>query len=763
MKRLNNFLLMLLLLTVAVACNDDYDTPPLIEPKASHTANMTIAEFKAKYWQDGRNYCDTIKDEVYIHGWVASDDEAGNVYKYLYIEDENGDGIGISIDQGSLNTYYRRGQEIVLSMKDFWIGKYNGQLLIGQPEWYAAQSVWEAGRLTLAKFQEHAEINGLPDPTKVVPTVTKISDFNGKSDKDTQVRYQGRLITVENVTWDDADGKAPYAEDRADGRATERKISDADGNQLIVNNSMYADFHQTPLPVGEGSVTGILYLTGDDKWMLLLRDLNDVVGFGGKGAFTDPYTVPEAIEIQGSGKKGWMTGYVVGAVAPEVTTVSSNSDIEWTAPTTLGTTLVIAETPDVKDFSKCILVALPQGSSFRTLANLVDNPEVLGTQIFVKGEFANYMGMNGITGNSGTYDEYRLTIATGGLTTLDEQFEGGFPSGWLNIQAAGDKAWYLSMFGTNTYAAMTGYRGNPPFDSWMITPALAINKAENKTLTFETQVNGYNSTTSRLEVYVMTTSDPATAQLTKLDVNLATAPASGYSDWVKSGDIDLSAFDGTYYIGFRYYATADANYATWCVDNVQFNLPVVIPTQDDFETMNQGEARSTFGDFTSANGWKATNCSLLKGGTLDSNPVFQFIGFKTGSTSQYAYAPCLNGNTSSKGSLLSPGINNGITHLTFSYAMPYSDAAIKLSVVIFFNNQPIATYPVEVSSPEKFKVYSFDSDIDEFVGSGVYTIGIFNEAPSNLASNKDRVAVWNVNWTLRGTSRAPLKAKYRRR
>ena len=102
----------------------------------------------------------------------------------------------------------------------------------------------------------------------------------------------------------------------------------------------------------------------------------------------------------------------------------------------------------------------------------------------------------------------------------------------------------------------------------MITPCINLDKVTDKVMSFDTQVNGYSSTTSKFEVYVMTTNDPSTSTNTKLDCNIATAPASGYSDWVKSGDIDLSKFSGKIYIGFRYSATSDANYATWCFDNV---------------------------------------------------------------------------------------------------------------------------------------------------------------------------------------------------
>ena len=143
MKRINLYLSMLLLMVIAVGCSDEFDTPPMVVPTAEHKPNMSVADFKTKYWQDANNYIDTIKEDVVIHGYVTSSDVSGNIYKTLYIQDETG-GLAISINGNSLYNTYRIGQEIVLPMKDLFIGKYNGQQQIGYPQWYAARSIWEA-------------------------------------------------------------------------------------------------------------------------------------------------------------------------------------------------------------------------------------------------------------------------------------------------------------------------------------------------------------------------------------------------------------------------------------------------------------------------------------------------------------------------------------------------------------------------------------------------------------------------------------------
>lgn len=132
-----------------------------------------------------------------------------------------------------------------------------------------------------------------------------------------------------------------------------------------MRNSNYADFRADTLPEGDVDVVGLLsfYATRQNSsgtWQFYLRDAHDVIGGGGKGTHSNPYTTVEAVEAQNSGAKGWVTGYIVGAVGPEVTTVSGNADIEWKAPTTLDNTLVIADDPNCTDVNRCIIIPLPQ-------------------------------------------------------------------------------------------------------------------------------------------------------------------------------------------------------------------------------------------------------------------------------------------------------------------------------------------------------------------------------------------------------------------
>jgi hypothetical protein len=327
--------------------------------------------------------------------------------------------------------------------------------------------------------------------------------------------WQSRLIRIDNVQFEDA------GQVFAGSSTTNRYVVDAEGNRINVRNSSYADFKDDILPSGYGSVVGIASYYGTD-WQILLIDADGCMDFNSVDAPT--FSIAAGSVTEGT--------TVALACATEGATIYYTTD--GSEPTTASTVyteaIVINETTTIKAF------AVKEGKT--------DSPVV-----------------------SATY-----TIAQA-LTSIDEDFDAStnVPDGWSQVQVEGTKTWYVTTYNSNNYIAMTGYKGTAPFDSWLISPAINVGKLSDKTLSFDTQVNGYSSTTSVFEVYVLTSADPNTAVKTQLNPVLAQAPASGYSSWAGSGDLDLSAFSGTIYIGFRYYATTDSNYATWCLDNVKVN------------------------------------------------------------------------------------------------------------------------------------------------------------------------------------------------
>ena len=157
---------------------------------------------------------------------------------------------------------------------------------------------------------------------------------------------------------------------------------------------------------------------------------------------------------------------------------------------------------------------------------------------------------------------------------------------------------------------------------------------------------------------------------------------------------------------------------------------------DDFNTISATNTSYVSGKTTA--GWNYTNCAIFKGGTSDSSPAFKMIGDESNR------ALCMNGKTSAVGTITSPMINTGCGTLKFNYGLPFSDNKIKFRVDIKQNGEVVKTFTVDNSSATKLTKYSFEETIDV---AGEFQIVFTNLSPSGSTSNKDRTAIWDVEWT----------------
>ena len=595
MKNVISYASAVMLGAVALSsCNDNFERPPMVYPSADITANATVDELKTRYWQDDRNYVAVIGElneltgksddagtHAIISGRVISESASGNIYNSIVIQQKDGPALNISVRTNKLEKSYPFGQEVIIDVTGLKIGGYNGLMQLG------AEGVYNgAPSMTFmesADFEAVCQLNGAPDAA-AVDTLTITLDQIADKSKDNLLKYQSQLVRIDGLTFDDPG--QPFA----GAQNTNRYAKDAAGRSINVRTSAYASFKDALVPSGTGAVVGILSYYGSD-WQLLLNDISGIMfeGYdpenpgtpenpdtpnppvgGGDGTEASPYTVAQVL-AGATGTEVWVEGYIVGWVDG----MNLKEGANFTAPATSASNILIGP-EKVTGVEDCVPVQLPVGA-VRTALNLMDNKDNLGKKVAVKGNLEAYFGAKGVK----TVTDYKLDgqstpeqpeTPTDPVTTLNETFEGGtLPAGWKLAKVSGDKDWYFRQFNENYYATVSGYKGTAPFDAWLISPALDLSKMDSKVLTFDNQVNGYGSTTSSLQVFVLSAADPAKT-LGELKPTLAVAPASGYSDWVASGNLDLSKYSGVVYIGFCYKATKDANYATWCVDNVKVNV-----------------------------------------------------------------------------------------------------------------------------------------------------------------------------------------------
>lgn len=585
------------------SCDDDFERPPMVVPTAKRHANTTIAELKTKFYTGESNYATLVEKrddgtDYIIKGRVISSDQAGNFFKQLVIEDETG-AIQVNIDSYDLYKSYQYGQEIVIDVTGLYVGAYGKLMQIG-----STPNNNYPGRIASDLAAKQIEVNGLAEPEKIVAGEYTIAALNDLiSNQEEFLAKQCRLVSIKDVTFKDA-GKATLADK---DKNTSRTISDGTGD-MIVYTSGYSDFYDYYCPEGKGTIVGILSFfnrswqirligvsedenVADTMRGLIGYELSKAPGTGGDtptptptpgdaGTKEKPYTIAN-VQAGATGTGVWVKGYIVGWIDGKTLADGAKFNADGV---TVSSNVMLADAADAATTAKIIPVQLPSGE-IRKAVNLQDNPANYKKEVLLKGNLVAYFGVPGLKEVSAAVIDGKEYPMGGDdqpsgdvVTSLDENFDAttDIPAGWFQKQAAGDKAWYVRNFNENNYITMSGFKGTAPFDQWLLSPAIDMDKVSDKTLTFDTQVNGYGATTTTLKVYIVT--DPANlATATELKATFATAPAAGadgktkYSEWVKSGNVDLAKYKGKVYIAFRYQASKDANYATWCVDNVKLN------------------------------------------------------------------------------------------------------------------------------------------------------------------------------------------------
>lgn len=424
---------MLMAIAVLVSCSDDFDAPPVKVPTATIKANTTIADFKAEYWKTETPYCVPVNvpegESKVISGRVISSDATGNIYKSLVIQDETA-ALAISINANSLYTTYRVGQEVVIDLNGMYVGKYANLIQLGYPN--EGTRGTEAGFMALELFESHAQLNGLPDVSKIDTIPVSISELPTTP---TEIcMMQSQLVRLDNVQWVEAGQR--YSEESA---STSRNLKDASGNTIIVRNSNYATFRTELLPEGEGTVIGILSYY-NNAWQILLRSAEDVIGFKTpEGVMANPYTIERAKELQGQDITGWVAGYIVGAVAPGVNEVKANTDIQWGAEAAMNNNLVIGATADTKDIANCVILPLPQDSKLRELGNIPDHKDLVGKAIKVKGILENQYAQAGVncSGALGTFEIEGVETGGDGTPSGDGTLNNPFNCAGANEYTSG--------------------------------------------------------------------------------------------------------------------------------------------------------------------------------------------------------------------------------------------------------------------------------------------------------------------------------------
>ncbi|MDE7410649.1 MAG: hypothetical protein K2M94_01240 [Paramuribaculum sp.] len=229
----------------------------------------SILNLKKNYWNDNDYSCSTIinSSPVVIRGKVISSDECGNIYKELIIRDETS-AISFSINAHNIYTNYKIGDDITIDLSGFSIGRYKGELQVGEPMIHVSYGN-SISFLPYEKFIEHVIYNSSNNEIK--PVITTINELNSaKSTSDGLQKWQSQFVQLNGVAFEEKN--VPLA---SYGEATNRYIIDSNGHRLAVHTSGYANFYSQRTPSGTINISGIIHFNSQSgEWNLILIDTN---------------------------------------------------------------------------------------------------------------------------------------------------------------------------------------------------------------------------------------------------------------------------------------------------------------------------------------------------------------------------------------------------------------------------------------------------------------------------------------------------------
>lgn len=287
MKNIKYLLMLVLACSLFTGCmDDDWDTPNAEalnkaygNQEIAETNVITIGSLKEKYESvinASTNSYEQITEDVQIKGRVVGNDIGGNIYNEVSIDDGTG-AILICISQGGLFSYLPVGQEIVVDLKGLYIGGYGKQAEIGMPYTNAKGNSY-VSRMSRVLWNKHFKLTGVADASKVV---AEEFDVSKRTKEEYFTANNGKLMTIKNVEFTNADGKTTFApsEEKDAANSVNRGLSQngeaIPTSSLVVRTSSYADFAAKQLPTGKLNITGVFtrYRT---TWQILIRDERDI-------------------------------------------------------------------------------------------------------------------------------------------------------------------------------------------------------------------------------------------------------------------------------------------------------------------------------------------------------------------------------------------------------------------------------------------------------------------------------------------------------
>ncbi len=251
-------ILSLVMLLISGCVDQDFDLPPAPEIDPAFKNTITITELANRFYKAGQ--ITKITDTVSLSALVIGNDESGNLFKELVIQDATG-GIRVQLNVTGLYNDYPVGKRVFVNCAGLYIGDFAGTLQLGGS---IDASNNRLNRIDEGLLKKHIAKGTQEDGIK--PKIVRIDQLTS-ADVNT-------LIQLENVQFSSNDVGKNYA-DAINRFAVNLNVEDCTGKTIILRTSGFADFATQTAKDGNGTITAI-YNVFNTTPQLVIRDLSDI-------------------------------------------------------------------------------------------------------------------------------------------------------------------------------------------------------------------------------------------------------------------------------------------------------------------------------------------------------------------------------------------------------------------------------------------------------------------------------------------------------
>ncbi len=243
----------------------DYDTPPDTSQYDPGLTVHTTLRYLSDMVQDMPANAWRRMGDTTIYGVVIANDQSGNFYKQIVIQDTSIGGIVVYIDRTGLYADYPVGRKVYIKLDSLCVVNYRGLPEIV----YNVDSSGNTAGIPSGLINNYIVKANYPTP--VDTNVVSIVDLASSP-----ARYVSTLVRIGNVQFNTASAGQPYASPSSISSGTSRMVEDCSHTaNVTMYNSAYASFQPYITPTGNGTLNCVVsryYQTVQ----LLIRDTLDV-------------------------------------------------------------------------------------------------------------------------------------------------------------------------------------------------------------------------------------------------------------------------------------------------------------------------------------------------------------------------------------------------------------------------------------------------------------------------------------------------------